>query len=157
MNPLIFTAAPTLDPTPTPPEPRPSQLLPGWLAIVISGLLGWLGPLTLAIALGPPNPYITDEFFYLLAADTFAHGRLTNPPIPDEIASFIEAPLQPTRMLKYPPGQGLGGIVATETASRRAKQQATVNLSTKHGVDLKLSSIEGNHLVFFIVRRLLKT
>ncbi|WP_148259904.1 hypothetical protein [Isosphaera pallida] len=62
---------------------------------------------------------------------------------------FIEAPLQPTRMLKYTPGQGLGGIVATETASRKAKQQATVILSTKHGVDLKLSSIKGNHLVFY--------
>ncbi|WP_044252429.1 hypothetical protein [Isosphaera pallida] len=57
MNPLTSTTTPTLDPTPTPPEPRPSQLLPGWLAIVISGLLGWLSPLTLAIALGPPNPY----------------------------------------------------------------------------------------------------
>jgi len=49
----------------------------------------------------------------------------------------------------------LGGIIATETVSRKiqtkleAKQQATVNLSTKHGVDLKLSSIEGNHLVFY--------
>jgi hypothetical protein len=55
-----------------------------------------------------PEPIIHDEFGYLLAADTFAHGRLTNPtpPMWQHFETFSIL-MKPTYQCFAQPGQGM--------------------------------------------------
>jgi hypothetical protein len=78
------------------------------LAVCVVGLSVFLLRIAILPFYGIPNPFSVDDFSFLLSADTFAHGRLTNP-TPAMWTHFesIHITMVPTYQSMYFPGQGL--------------------------------------------------
>jgi hypothetical protein len=78
------------------------------LAIAVVTVFALAVAAGLSLHLGVRNPDVTDEFSYLLSADTFLHGRLSNPTHPMwPHFETIHVIHQPTYASKYLPGQGI--------------------------------------------------
>jgi len=78
------------------------------LAVAAVGIATLLLRLAILPLIPVPLPFVPDDFSFLLAADTFAHGRLANP-TPAMWTHFesFHITMQPTYMTMYFPGQGL--------------------------------------------------
>jgi len=78
------------------------------LAVVVVGLAAVVLRLAILPFIPIPIPFVTDDFSFLLAADTFGLGRLTNP-TPAMWAHFetMHETMRPTYMSMYFPSQGL--------------------------------------------------
>ncbi len=78
------------------------------LSVVVVGAAAFLLRLAILPLCPIPHPFIPDDFSFLLAANTFASGRLTNP-TPAMWTHFetIHVAMKPTYMSMYFPAQGL--------------------------------------------------
>ncbi len=76
--------------------------------VIFVGLLAFAASAVLSLSFGVPVPHFSDEYSYILAAETFSKGRVTNPThtMWEHFAS-MHVLHKPTYMSRYPPAQGL--------------------------------------------------
>jgi hypothetical protein len=78
------------------------------LSVAVVGFAALLLRLAILPLCPIPRPFVPDDFSFLLAADTFALGRLTNPtPTMWMNLESIHVTMKPTYMSMYFPAQGL--------------------------------------------------
>lgn len=78
------------------------------LTVIVVGLSAFILRAAIIPLFPEPLPFVPNDFSFLLAADTFAHGHLTNP-MPAMWTHFesIDITVQPTYMSMFFPGWGL--------------------------------------------------